>query len=46
MFEAAAVRKHALANYNLALLFLKGEGKPENPHRAFAAHAVSRRKRA
>ena len=35
MFEAAAIRKHALANYNLALLFLKGEGKPENPQRAF-----------
>ena len=28
-------RKHPLANYNLALLFLKGDGKPENPHRAF-----------
>src|SRR5204863_7512478 len=25
MLEAAALRKHALANYNLALLFLKGE---------------------
>jgi hypothetical protein len=35
MFEAAAIRKHALANYNLALLFLKGDGKPENPQRAF-----------
>ena len=36
MFEAAAGHKHALANYNLALLFLKGEGKPENPYRALA----------
>ena len=34
-FEAAAVHRHALANYNLALLFLRGEGKPENPYRAF-----------
>jgi TPR repeat protein len=35
MFEAAAVRHHPLANYNLALLFLAGDGKPENPYRAF-----------
>jgi TPR repeat protein len=34
-FEAAAATKHAPANYNLALLFLTGDGKPENPHRAF-----------
>src|SRR5262245_17806998 len=32
---AAAARMHALANYNLALLFLSGQGKPENPYRAF-----------
>jgi hypothetical protein len=35
MFEAAAARRHPLANYNLALLFLRGDGKPENPYRAF-----------
>src|SRR5262249_61433546 len=35
MFETAAAHKHPLANYNLALLFLRGEGKPENPYRAF-----------
>jgi TPR repeat protein len=35
MFEAAAARRHPLANYNLALLFLSGQGKPENPYRAF-----------
>ncbi len=34
MFEMAAARGHVLANYNLALLFLKGDGKPENPRRA------------
>ena len=34
MFERAAMKQHALANYNLALLFLSGVGKPENPYRA------------
>src|SRR5262249_1392680 len=32
--EKAAARRHALANYNLALLFMHGDGKPENPCRA------------
>jgi len=36
LFEMAAAREHALANYNLGLLFLNGQGRPENPHRAFA----------
>ena len=35
MFEKAALTGHAEANYNLGLLFLKGDGKPENPRRAF-----------
>ena len=35
MFEKAALTGHAEANYNLGLLFLKGDGKPENPIRAF-----------
>ena len=34
LFEMAAAHKHPLANYNLALLFLTGDGKPENPYRA------------
>ena len=45
MFEAAAARKHPLANYNLALLFLKGDGKPENPLSRLRAHAVCGRGR-
>jgi TPR repeat protein len=36
LFEIAAAKEHALANYNLGLLFLRGQGRPENPHRAFA----------
>ena len=35
LFEKAALTGHAEANYNLGLLFLKGDGKPENPIRAF-----------
>ena len=31
----AAAKGHPLAAYNLALLFLRGQGKSENPHRAF-----------
>lgn len=33
-FERAAMTGDALANYNLGLLFLRGQGKPENPYRA------------
>lgn len=36
LFEMAAAKEHALANYSLGLLFLRGQGKGENPHRAFA----------
>ncbi len=36
LFEIAAAKEHALANYSLGLLFLRGQGKGENPHRAFA----------
>ena len=35
LFEAAAKKGHPQAHYNLGLLFLTGDGKPENPHRAF-----------
>lgn len=36
LFEIAAAKEHALANYSLGLLFLRGQCKGENPHRAFA----------
>ena len=45
LFEMAAAKKHPLANYNLALLFLTGDGKPENPLSRRDAHALCRRGR-
>ena len=36
MFESAAAKGHIVANYNLAMLFLLGDGKPQNPRRALA----------
>ena len=45
MFEKAALTGHAEANYNLGLLFLKGDGKPKNPIRAVPAYPLRCRER-
>ena len=43
LFEKAARTGHPLANYNLGLLFLKGDGKPQNPIPRRHAHPLRRR---